>query len=80
MGTDYPPGRNLRVLEPGNGELITTVTMFMETRRQQAKAKIACFYEQKPTNVGAIIGGKEIIVRTPTSNSACLTLAGLRGG
>jgi hypothetical protein len=47
---------------PGNETLLDLVDAFMETRRERAKAKIACFFEMCPSNVGAIIGDKAIHV------------------
>jgi hypothetical protein len=49
---------------PGNEILLDLVDLFMETRRERAKAKIACFFEMRPSNVGAIIGDKQIHVRS----------------
>ena len=58
----YFPERTLRILEPDNEALVDLMNHFMETRQEAKKAKIACFYELKPTNVGAIIGDREIVV------------------
>lgn len=47
----------LRILEPGNEFLQDLVDKFGETRSQANKAPIACFFELKSSNVGAIVGG-----------------------
>lgn len=46
----------LRILEPGNEFLQDLVDDFGKTRSQAHKAQVACFYELKPSNVGAIVG------------------------
>jgi hypothetical protein len=48
----------LRVLEPGNEFLQEIVDRFGKTRSQPNKAQVACFYELKLSNVGAIVGGQ----------------------
>jgi hypothetical protein len=49
----------LRILEPGNEFLQDLVDAFGKTRSGPNKAQVACFYEMKPSNVGAIVGGQE---------------------
>jgi hypothetical protein len=46
----------LKILEPGNEFLQEVVDQFGKTRRQANKAKVACFYELKSSNVGRIVG------------------------
>jgi len=58
----------LRILEPGNEFLYDLVDQFGKTRTQPNKAQVVCFYELKPSNVGAIVGG-----RARTVCWACLT-------
>ena len=48
---------NLSILDPGNETLIDLVDIFLETRQERNKARIACFFELKPSNVGAIYKG-----------------------
>jgi len=49
----------LKILEPENEFLQEVVDQFMMTRRQANKAHIACFYELKASNVGAIVGKQD---------------------
>jgi hypothetical protein len=49
----------LRILEPGDEYLQDLVDNFSKIRSQANKAQVACFYEMKPSNVGAIVGGEE---------------------
>lgn len=44
----------LNILSPGNESLIDLTTNFFETRQGEGKTHIACFFEQKSSNVGAI--------------------------
>jgi hypothetical protein len=58
---DIQPGV-LSMLQPGNDFLLDVVDQFGKMRRAQAhktKTMLACFYEQKPSNVGRIVGGKD---------------------
>ncbi|CAG8979288.1 hypothetical protein HYALB_00012671 [Hymenoscyphus albidus] len=48
----------LRVLEPGNEFLQDLVDSFCKTRLQADKARVTCFFEMKPSNVGVIVGGQ----------------------
>lgn len=50
-------GSNLNILAPGNETLMDLMDMFFETRQEKNRAHIACFFEQKPSNVGAIYKG-----------------------
>ena len=56
-------GGVLRVLERGDEYLTNLVYDFGKTRDLANRAKIACFYELKQSNVGAIIGGDKQMVR-----------------
>lgn len=56
-------GAVLHILAPGNETLMDLMTLFFETRQEKDKAHIACFYEKKSSNVGAILGGTRIQVR-----------------
>lgn len=40
--------------------------LFFETRQERNMARVACFFEQKPSNVGAIYRGARIQVGGPT--------------
>ena len=47
----------LEVLQPGNVYLREVVDGYLKrTRGQTNKTQIACFYEQKSSNVGSIVG------------------------
>ena len=52
----------LKILEPGNEFLQDLVDQFGRTRREAAKAAVACFYELKSSNVGRIVGREDRIV------------------
>ena len=52
----------MNILAPGNESLTDLMTFFFETRLEKNKAHVACFYEQKPSNVGAILRGSRIQV------------------
>lgn len=56
---DQIQGEVLRILEPGNEFLQELVDRFGKMRSQPNKSKVACFYELKSSNVGAIVGGQE---------------------
>jgi hypothetical protein len=47
---------NLRILRNGDETLITLVDDYFYHARQGRIPKVACFYEQEDTNVGAILG------------------------
>ncbi len=55
----------LRVLEPGDEFLQDLVDQFGRIRSELNKAEVACFYELKPSDVGAVVGGQEQIVGLP---------------
>ena len=47
-------GSNLNILERGNETLIDSMDDFSKTRKERNLARVACFFEQKPSKVGAI--------------------------
>jgi hypothetical protein len=49
-------GESLRILGPGDEFLQDVVDRFLETRSNPNAARVACFYETKSSNVGAIVG------------------------
>ena len=51
---------NLHILAPGNETLIDLMDEFSETRKERNIARVACFFEQKPSNVGAIYKGPRL--------------------
>ncbi len=55
-------GAVLNILAPGNESLMDLMTFFFETREEKNKAHVACFFEQKSSNVGAILRGSRIQV------------------
>jgi hypothetical protein len=61
----------LRILEPGNEFLQDLVDNFGEIRSAANKAQVACFYELKSSNVGAIVGGQTRTVCSPSISKAC---------
>ena len=65
-------GAVLNILGPGNESLTDLMTFFFETRQEKNKARVACFFEQKPSNVGAILRGSRIQVCGRKSSSAQL--------
>ena len=71
---DQVQGEALNILPPGNESLIDLTTSFFETRQRESKAHIACFFEQKSSNVGAILRGSRIQVSREDLDEA---LAGL---
>jgi len=63
---DTVEGEILRILDPGDELLLEMVHVFEKVRaRSLSKAQIACFYEQKPCNVKAIVGKEEKKVSSP---------------
>jgi hypothetical protein len=64
---DQIQGDVLKVLEPGNEFLQEVVDRFCKTRSQSNKAHVACFFETKPSDVGAIVGGSSRTVGLITS-------------
>ena len=56
-------GAALNILAPGNEALIDLMTLFFETRQEKNTTHIACFFEQKSSNIGAILRGTRIQVR-----------------
>lgn len=52
----------LKILELGNEFLQELVDQFGKTRTLPNKAKVACFYELKPSNVGKIVGKEDRMV------------------
>lgn len=57
---DQVLGENLNVLAPGNESLMDLMDVYFETRQENKKASVACFYEQKPSDVGAILRGSRV--------------------
>lgn len=55
-------GEVLQVLAPGNEFLQDLVDKFGRLRSLPNKAEVACFYELRPSNVGAIVGKQKRIV------------------
>jgi hypothetical protein len=58
--SQYSPnvqGDSLRILEPGDEFLQEVVDKFLETRSKPCPAQVACFWETKSSNIGAIVGG-----------------------
>ncbi|OCK73868.1 hypothetical protein K432DRAFT_472063, partial [Lepidopterella palustris CBS 459.81] len=69
---DQIQGESLRILVPGDEFLQDSVDRFLETRSEPHPAPVACFYETKSSNVGAIVGSsvkREFVVN---ETSGCL--------
>lgn len=47
---------SLKILEPGNETLMDLMDLFFKTRQGRNMAHVVCFFELKPSNVGAIYG------------------------
>ena len=60
---DQIVGENLNVLAPGNESLMDLMDVYFETRQEDHRAYVACFFEQKRSNVGAILKGSRVQVR-----------------
>ena len=52
----------LEAIVPGNEVLINLVDDFMRTRKEEHRARVACFCELRPSNIGAIVGGERRVV------------------
>lgn len=59
---DQVQGSNLNILELGNETLLDLMNDFSKTRKEANMAHVACFFEQKPSNVGAIYKGPKLQV------------------
>jgi hypothetical protein len=55
---DLIQGEVLEVLKPGNEFLQEVVNKFCKTRSRPNKVRVACFFELKTSDVGAIVGGQ----------------------
>ncbi|KAL8653091.1 MAG: hypothetical protein Q9210_002305, partial [Variospora velana] len=51
---DQVQGAVLNILPPGNESLIDLLTYFFETRPGKGDAPVACFFEQKSSNVNPV--------------------------
>jgi hypothetical protein len=61
---DSLQGEILRILDSGDEKLLEMVSLFEKVQAKlQPRARIACFFEQKPSNVNAIVGkeGEKVI-------------------
>lgn len=54
---------NLQILQSGDESLCDLVDTYLRIARQDHMPEVACFFEQRDTNVGAILG------KNPTSVS-----------
>jgi hypothetical protein len=54
-------GKVLEILERGNDTLMDTLDDFMSVSKESG-ISLSCFWEQRITNVGRIIGNKRITV------------------
>jgi hypothetical protein len=60
---DTVQGEVLRILAPDDEQLLKTVHTFEKVRQQtNSTVQLACFFEQRPSNVRAILGqdGKQV--------------------
>ncbi|KAI9666161.1 MAG: hypothetical protein M1821_004096 [Bathelium mastoideum] len=74
-GPDQIQGDVLQILQAGNEFLQELVDKFGKTRSQAHKSQIACFYELKSSNVGAIVGKQQRIRFVVNETSGCLDLS-----
>ncbi|KAH6383964.1 hypothetical protein HBI60_252390 [Parastagonospora nodorum] len=66
----------LEVLQPGNAYLREVVDGYLKrTRGQTNKTQIACFYEQKSSNVGKIVGKEDRTRFVVSESSGCLDVS-----
>lgn len=56
---DQIQGDTFQILQAGNEFLQDLVDKFGKTRSQLHKSQVACFYELKSSNVGAIVGKQQ---------------------
>lgn len=49
-------GQNLEILRAGGESLTDLVDMYLRIARQGAMPRVACFYEQRASDVGRILG------------------------
>jgi hypothetical protein len=61
----------LEHLKQEDASLKFVVQEFTRLCREDNSPKIVCFYEQKETNVGRIVGDSSLRVRELDSNSGC---------
>ena len=59
---DQVQGAVLNILAPGNESLTDLITFFFKTRQEKDKAYMACFFELKSSNVGAILDRRPVYV------------------
>ena len=64
---DQVQGESLQILGPGDEFLQELVDRFLEMQSNSNPALIACFYETKSCNVGAVVGGQARMVRQHSS-------------
>ncbi|KAL8725863.1 MAG: hypothetical protein Q9166_007084 [cf. Caloplaca sp. 2 TL-2023] len=69
---DQIQGSSLNILAPGNETLMDLMELFFETRQDKNMTHVACFFEQKPSNVGAIYKGSRIQKFVVDESSGCL--------
>lgn len=62
----------LRIFDPGNDPLEDLVTDFCRLHSVPHKAQIACFFEQKPSNIMAILGKNAQKVAGCVPNFQCM--------
>ncbi len=64
---DQVQGQNLKILQPGDEAMTDLLDDFGRLRRKALRdAQVACFYERKRSNVGAIFREEEAMVRLPS--------------
>lgn len=60
--SDQVQPETLHLMQRGNELLQNMVDEFCKTRSGPAKCEVACFWELKTSDVGAIVGGQKIMV------------------
>ncbi|KAI9712572.1 MAG: hypothetical protein M1828_001673 [Chrysothrix sp. TS-e1954] len=72
---DQIQGDALRILQPGNEMLQQMLDRFGKIRSKGPKTQVACFYELKSSEVGAIVGKQERTSYVVNHGSGCLDLS-----
>lgn len=60
----------LQIIQPGNEFLREVVDKFCKTQSRAGKTQVACFYEMKASNVGAIVGQQPRTVSADAANQS----------
>lgn len=70
----------MEILDPGNELLQDLVDNFGQLRSQPYRAEVACFFELKPSDIGALVGAQRKMVRMLRHMLLWITLQKSLGG